>query len=98
MMLSKLHRRSWFATEGVSGCEQTFSGSLAGNSLGDYVFLLAFSRVLSAVEDALERAGVLFHVKSDILEPTFGVDPKSKDIPDTVPLDQQGMLMMPFSR
>ena len=29
-------------------------------------------------------------VKSEILEPTFGVDPKSKDVPDTVPLGPAG--------
>eukprot|EP00959_Pyramimonas_sp_CCMP1952_P353078 7396941-Pyramimonas_sp.AAC.1 len=43
-MLSKLHRQSWFAVEGVAGFIETSSGSLAGNSMGDFVFLLAFSR------------------------------------------------------
>ena len=63
MMLSKLHRRSWFEIEGITGYVETMSGSLAGNSLGDYVFLLAFSRVLVAVEEALALAGILFHVE-----------------------------------
>jgi hypothetical protein len=64
-MLSKLHNNSWFAVEGISGCVSTQSGSLAGNSLGDFVFLLAFSRVLSAVELELSRAGLLFEMSCE---------------------------------
>ena len=72
-MLSKLHRRSWFAVEGVPGCVETASGSLAGNSLGDYVFLLAFSRVLNAVEKAPEHAGLLYQLRPEDADPSLSI-------------------------
>ena len=61
-LLARIHRCSWFAVEGVLGCYQSHRGVLAGTSLGDLVFLLAFSRVLLAVETRLKDAGVLFEL------------------------------------
>ena len=62
-MMSKLHKRSRFAVEGVPGCVETSSGSLAGNSLGDYIFLLVFSRVLNVIEKALADARLPYQLR-----------------------------------
>lgn len=69
--MSNLHKRSWFAVKGVPGCVEISSGSLAGNSLGNYVFLLAFSRVLNTVEKALADAGLLYQMSPEYLNSSF---------------------------
>ena len=65
-LLSRIHDCSWFAVEGVPGCFESQRGALAGSSLGDTVFLMAFSRVLCAVERNLSAAGALPDIGYDM--------------------------------
>ena len=81
LCLANCIKGSWFAVEGVSGCVEPTSGSLAGNSLGDFVFLLAFSRVLVSVEAALSNAGLLYYLPTDLVTPLLGTIPGSPIIP-----------------
>jgi len=91
-MLSKLHRQSWFAMEGVAGCVQTASGSLAGNALGDCVFLLAFSRVIHAVELRPAVAGLRFDLPVGPLIAGFGAEPAGERHEESVQLGAAGYM------
>ena len=89
-MLSRLHKCSWFAVEGVAGCVETTSGALAGNSLGDFVFLMAFSRVLVAVETALADAGLLTMLSPDTVVGSCDMSRSSDCIVEDIPLGSAG--------
>ena len=67
VLTSRIHRCSWFAVDGVPGCYESCCGALAGTSLADVIFLLAFSRVLHAVEARLRSAGAMFKLPAAIV-------------------------------
>ena len=72
-LLARIHRCSWYAVEGVPGCHESHQGALAGTSLADVIFLLAFSRVLHAVEMNLSLAGVLFELPQPLVAEEMGL-------------------------
>ncbi len=49
---------TWFSTECCNGCMHTRRGTMAGMSLADLVYTVAFARVLKATNDALLHYGV----------------------------------------
>ena len=57
-LLAAFHQSSWFAMDGVPGVSCTKSGALAGSTLGDLIFLLAFSRVMLKIRSAITHAGL----------------------------------------
>ena len=73
VLISRIHRCSWFAVDGVPGCYESRCGALAGTSLADVIFLLAFSRVLHAVEARLRSAGALFQLPAATVAARTGI-------------------------
>ena len=71
--IARIHRCSWFAVDGVPGCYESCCGALAGTSLADVIFLLAFSRVLHAVEARLRSAGALFQLPAAPVATQIGI-------------------------
>ena len=74
----------------MAGCVETTSGALAGNSLGDFVFLMAFSRVLVAVEMALADAGLLTMLSRDTVVGSCDMGRSSNRIVEDIPLGSAG--------
>ena len=51
--MSNFHSCTWFSLSGLEEAWQSMSGSLAGSSLGDVVFLLVHARVMRRLHDEL---------------------------------------------
>jgi len=63
-LLRESHRSSWFSIDGVEKLSVFISGTLAGTSLADIIFIVTLARVIGEVDKELERRGLLQYVDS----------------------------------
>jgi len=63
LLTAHFYKNTWFSTEYLSHIMKTSRGSLAGAPLADVVYGLAMSRVLFALEVAMNDAGINANIK-----------------------------------
>lgn len=84
-LLSAMHAHSWFTMDALAPCWRSTSGSLAGSSLGDLIFLLAFSRVMAKARAELLAQGLVATMPLET-QPPF-LQHHSATIPSEVALE-----------
>ncbi len=57
-MVNKFYCNTWFSQDYVDGVVKTSLGCMAGTPPADIIYALAFSRVLSKFNDALDARGL----------------------------------------
>ena len=78
-LLSAMHAHSWFTMDALAPCWRSTSGSLAGSSLGDLIFLLAFSRVMAKARAELRTRGLVATMPLEKPPPPFPPTPSCDD-------------------
>ena len=61
-LLQCAHECTWFTMQGLEQPSTTEDGTKAGDPLGDAIFTAVATRVLRAVQDDMQRAGVLMSI------------------------------------
>ena len=84
-LLRESHLRSWFSIDGHAGISACTTGTLAGTSLADLVFILAIGRVAKSFEAELMALGLVTELPSAGAALAFGLDD------DAVPLTAKVM-------
>ena len=71
-LLKELHIDTWASNEGLAGVIRCESGTLAGTPTADFVFILAFARVLQKARIELQTAGLIHNVDTEGAAQYFG--------------------------
>ena len=71
-VLSNLSSSTWLSFESLKGVVQCMTGTLAGTSLADVMFSLAFLRLLKKLRDTLAQRGLVWQVDATGAAHFFG--------------------------
>ena len=87
-LIAAIHTGSWFSIALADSLWESWSGSLAGSSLGDLVFLLAFSVVMRDVNSELHSQDLITSVPTAAAPPLRAQDlSEPPQLPEAVPLE-----------
>ena len=81
---------SWLSFEGLRGVVRCITGTLAGTSLADLLYSLAFLRVLKRLRDELSQAGMTWEIDAKGASAYFGgldLGPESFEVFDASYVD-----------
>ena len=73
-LIRESHKVSWFTIDGICRLSKFVSGTLAGTSLADLVFIIAISRVVSRVEMRLKELNLVTQVATGGACTYFGLN------------------------